>query len=293
MMRFFSKLAGTGSVCISQSDQPNLLMKGLLTVLFSATLVTAYSSVASAALPNTVSRWAADGNALDSVGSNNGTLINGVTFGTGQFGQAFRLNGTNQYVNIPDSNSLDITNALTISAWINPTTVTSVTSYRIVDKITAGGADGYLLDILTGPLRMIAGNAELLGGTVATNTFQHVAGVYDGQFMRLYINGVQVASRDFGSIAPIPTNNLSLKIGVDSTGNGNLFSGLIDEVNIFNRALSASEIGQLALNPNNVSVPEPTSTLSLLALSTLGVASTLKRKLKPSQSAEKETTKVG
>jgi hypothetical protein len=140
---------------------------------------------------------------------------------------------------------------------------------------------------------MIAGNAELLGGTVATNTFQHVAGVYDGQFMRLYINGVQVASRDFGSIAPIPTNNLSLKIGVDSTGNGNLFSGLIDEVNIFNRALSASEIGQLALNPNNVSVPEPTSTLSLLALSTLGVASTLKRKLKPSQSAEKETTKVG
>ncbi|WP_147069459.1 LamG domain-containing protein [Microcystis aeruginosa] len=290
MMRFFSKLAGTGSVCISQSDQPNLLMKGLLTVLFSASLVTAYSSVASAALPNTVSRWAADGNALDSVDSNNGTLINGVTFGTGQFGQAFSLNGTNQYVDIPDSNSLDITNALTISAWINPTTVTSS---RIVDKITVGATDGYLLDILGGPLRMIAGNAELLGGTVATNTFQHVAGVYDGQFMRLYINGVEVASNDFGSIAPIPTNNLSLKIGVDSTGNDNLFSGLIDEVNIFNRALSASEIGQLALNPNNVSVPEPTSTLSLFALGTLGAASTLKRKLKPSQSTEKETTKVG
>ena len=291
MMRFFSKLAGTGSVCISQSDQPNLLMKGLLTVLFSASLVTAYSSVASAALPNTVSRWAADGNALDSVDSNNGTLINGVTFGTGQFGQAFSLNGTNQYVDIPDSNSLDITNALTISAWINPTTVTS--SRRIVDKITVGVTDGYLLDILGGSLRMIAGSRLLSGGTVATNTFQNVAGVYDGQFMRLYINGVQVASNDFGSIAPIPTNNRSLKIGVDSTGNGNLFSGLIDEVNIFNRALSASEIGQLALNPNNVSVPEPTSTLGLLALGTLGAASTLKRKLKSSQSTEKETTKVG
>ncbi|WOB69707.1 LamG domain-containing protein [Microcystis aeruginosa] len=290
MMRFFSKLAGTGSVCISQSDQPNLLMKGLLTVLFSASLVTAYSSVASAALPNTVSRWAADGNALDSVDSNNGTLINGVTFGTGQFGQAFSLNGTNQYVDIPDSNSLDITNALTISAWINPTTVTSP---RIVDKITVGVTDGYLLDILGGSLRMIAGSRLLSGGTVATNTFQNVAGVYDGQFMRLYINGVQVASNDFGSIAPIPTNNRSLKIGVDFTGNGNLFSGLIDEVNIFNRALSASEIGQLALNPNNVSVPEPTSTLGLLALGTLGAASTLKRKLKSSQSTEKETTKVG
>jgi len=290
MMRFFSKLAGTGSVCISQSDQPNLLMKGLLTVLFSASLVTAYSSVASAALPNTVSRWAADGNALDSVDSNNGTLINGVTFGTGQFGQAFSLNGTNQYVNIPDSNSLDITNALTISAWINPTTVTSP---RIVDKITVGVTDGYLLDILGGSLRMIAGSRLLSGGTVATNTFQNVAGVYDGQFMRLYINGVQVASNDFGSIAPIPTNNRSLKIGVDSTGNGSLFSGLIDEVNIFNRALSASEIGQLALNPNNVSVPEPTSTLGLLALGTLGAVSTLQRKLKPSQSTEKETTKVG
>jgi hypothetical protein len=140
---------------------------------------------------------------------------------------------------------------------------------------------------------MIAGSRLLSGGTVATNTFQNVAGVYDGQFMRLYINGVQVASNDFGSIAPIPTNNRSLKIGVDFTGNGNLFSGLIDEVNIFNRALSASEIGQLALNPNNVSVPEPTSTLGLLALGTLGAASTLKRKLKSSQSTEKETTKVG
>jgi hypothetical protein len=63
--------------------------------------------------------------------------------------------------------------------------------------------------------------------------------------------------------------------------------------NVFNRALNASEIGQLALNPNNVSVPEPTSTLGLLALGTLGAVSTLQRKLKPSQSTEKETTKVG
>jgi hypothetical protein len=69
------------------------------------------------------------------------------------------------------------------------------------------------------------------------NTFQQVAGVYDGQVMRLYINGVQVASNNFGSIVPIPTNNLSLKIGADSTGNANLFAGRIDEVNIFNRAV--------------------------------------------------------
>ncbi len=66
-----------------------------------------------------VSRWSGNGNANDSVGSNNGTLVNSVGFAPGQIGQAFSFNGSN-YVQIPTSPSLNPTTQVTLEAWINP-----------------------------------------------------------------------------------------------------------------------------------------------------------------------------
>jgi hypothetical protein len=86
-------------------------------------------------------------------------------------------------------------------AWINPSTTSTS---RIVDKIAAGGSNGYLLDLLGGKLRLII----------------------DGQ----------------GLSGTIPTNTLPVRIGADSTGAANLFLGWSDEVEIFNRALSLTEI---------------------------------------------------
>ena len=62
--------------------------------------------------------WAGEGNANDSFATNNGTLVNGVGFATGEVGQAFSFNGTSQYVSVPDSGSWDFgTQDYSIELW--------------------------------------------------------------------------------------------------------------------------------------------------------------------------------
>lgn len=186
-----------------------------------------------------ISWWGGDNNALDMVGTNNGTLMNGADYDIGMVGESFSFDGTDDYVQTPDSSTLDITDQITIDAWINPSALGS----RIVDKITAGSGDGYLLDTNGGVVRFIGGSQVLSGSTLLSlNTWTHIAGTYDGATMMVYVNGVPDSSVATNIL--IPTNNLPLRIGADSNGE-NLFSGLIDEVEIFNRALSADEIAAI------------------------------------------------
>jgi len=157
-------------------------------------------------------------------------------YGVGGLGDACGTAGS--FVRAPDSASLEITGAITIDAWVNSSTVFG----RIVDKITAFGADGYLLDLVdTGQLRMIVeGDAITSPAPISSGTFNHVAGVYDGANLSLYLNGVLIATTPTG-VTAIPVNHDPLTIGADSTGGSN-FTGVIDEPRIFARALSAAEI---------------------------------------------------
>src|SRR4051812_16158652 len=67
--------------------------------------------------PSLVSLWKGDGNAQDSVGANNGTLIGGASFGPGVSGQGFVLDGVNDFVRIPDHPSLHLANELSVEMW--------------------------------------------------------------------------------------------------------------------------------------------------------------------------------
>jgi PKD repeat protein len=228
-----------------------------------------------------VSWWPGEGNANDIIGSNNATLVNGATFGSGEVGQAFSLNGAGAFVSASDSPSLDITNQITIEAWIY---IDALTPYygtynaRIVDKSAPGLNNGYLLDYIPDNLRFYAGNNAAAGSTpLPPHQWTHVAGVYDGTSAKVYVDGVLDGSAP-GS-GPIPVNNLPLTIGANSTGafGGNYFNGLIDEVSIYDRALSPSEIqaiynagsagkcppgeigGVLQATSNQISVTEGTS----------------------------------
>lgn len=181
---------------------------------------------------------AEEGNAVDIVSHNDGTLENGATFAPGKVGSAFQLDGVNDAIEVPDSESLAL-NTLTIDAWINRANANDA---RIVDKITAGGADGYALDIVDNHLRLIVGDASVTGETaVETGNDVLVAGTFDGTTLTVYLNG-QVDGTTNVESATTPTNNLSLHIGSDSTGTGNNFGGQIDEVELFNRALTQQEI---------------------------------------------------
>src|SRR5689334_13046068 len=66
-----------------------------------------------------ISWWPGEGTATDIIGSNNGVLVGNVGFVPGMVGQAFALNGTNSYIRVPHSASLNFTNALTVELWFN------------------------------------------------------------------------------------------------------------------------------------------------------------------------------
>jgi hypothetical protein len=193
---------------------------------------------------NAVSWWPGDGDRKDYVGSNDGAngTQNGataVTYGPGKVGQAFALNGTS-YVQVPNAASLQITTALTIEAWIYPTALGG----RVVDKITAGTADGYLLDTVGSKLRLIIGAVSVSSvANLPTNAWVHVAGTWDGANARVYVDGVLAAT---SAVSTLPSNNLALRIGADSTG-ANRFAGTIDEVGVYNRALSTAELAAIVL----------------------------------------------
>ncbi len=88
-----------------------------------------------------VSWWPGDGNAQDIQGGNNGTLQNGVTFGTGEVGQAFSLDGLDDFVSVPDAPNLDIPQDITIEAWV--LLPNRNTNYFIVTKQPADGSASF------------------------------------------------------------------------------------------------------------------------------------------------------
>jgi hypothetical protein len=193
-----------------------------------------------------VSQWMADGSFQDAVGGNNGASAGGISF-TGGFrdlGFGLDRNTPGSFVEVPDSASLDLTTGITIDAWIRPS---DDLGGRIVDKISAFGGDGYLLDVIGSRLRLqIGGGAAAvsqnplpLPPTFAPVNFIHVAGTFDGATLSVYVNGELAGFANIGGT--IPVNDLPLRIGADS-GGGSLFSGVIDEARIFDHALSGDEI---------------------------------------------------
>jgi hypothetical protein len=136
---------------------------------------------------------------------------------------------------------LHLTNGMTLEAWVYPTVLGNW------DEIIYKGDDDFFLEAAT---PQTAGPAVGLGNTgtnpmlsaangLALNTWTHIAGTYDGSTLRIYINGVLSAS--VARTGPIDPSTYALTIGAD-TMHGSYYSGLIDEVRIYNRALGGTEV---------------------------------------------------
>ncbi|MDO8668421.1 MAG: LamG-like jellyroll fold domain-containing protein [bacterium] len=199
---------------------------------------------------------------LDKSGNNNNGTNNGTTFTSvseGKAEQALNLTGT-QYVEVPDSASLDITNQITLEAWVYPTAWDNNYENNILTK--GGDSDWGVWNLhhtSTGGFRFELnghGLFETIPST-ALNTWYHIVGVYNGSEMKLYVNGVLSGSlTTSGSIA---TNNSPLRIGKQfwSGANYSYWNGRIDEVKIYNRALSATEVSEYfnTVNDGETSIP--------------------------------------
>ena len=174
--------------------------------------------------------------------ANNGT-ISGATYAAGEFGNALSFNGTSSYVNCGTGASLNVGNAITIEAWIYPK---ATTEQKIVDKRgTWQSLNGYSFFTQSGKLYFEYGNGSTyaqLGNTggVKTNAWQHVAVTLSGSTLTWYINGKSAGTA--AGIAGIAAGTSNLAIGKSISRNGQYFKGSIDEVRVYNRALSANEI---------------------------------------------------
>ena len=197
-----------------------------------------------------VSWWAAEGDALDLVGTNRGVLF-GAGFSAGEVGQAFTFDGATQAVFIPYTRSLLTTN-YSVEAWVKPLTQVSdpINQEQIMGQaggwqlVVRPGASGvsvaFLFATSTGGFPAAVSTSELPLGQ-----FSHVVGSWDGTTLRLYINGVLNAQAVPGR-APVDSGR-ELHIGGSRDGSTPVqcFHGLIDEASYYNRALSASEIQTL------------------------------------------------
>lgn len=189
--------------------------------------------------------WSADGNALDWVGTNHGVLQHSACFGAGRVGQAFSLNGIGDYISIPDQPLWAFgTNAFTIELWAKFFGVANgLWTVFLASDSGPGVTNKWIFWLNDNQLRLHVNGNQLdnLGAAPFAPVFgnwYHLAVTRIGGTFQFYINGALVST--WGSAVTIPDANGPLTIG--AAEGGGFFNGLIDDVRIYNRALSASEV---------------------------------------------------
>ena len=196
-----------------------------------------------------VAWWPGENNANDVVGGNNGTLFNGAGYAPGEVGQAFAVNGANQYVQVPDAPALNPTNALTLETWVYVAALPpSADAVILVGKQDASTLQ-YQLALGHGPgywafrsLVILQGGiwAYCYGNTVVQpQTWYHLALTHDGATLQQYVNGA--VDGGVPASGPIQATTRPLVIGGWSAHWWNL-NGEVDEPSLYHRALSQSEI---------------------------------------------------
>ena len=190
--------------------------------------------------------WRAEDNALDEVGGHDGTLHNGASFGAGRAGQAFSFGGLDDYVSVPDSPLWHFgMRDFTIELW---TQLNQVKDSMFVHQQSGDSIGGFELDVQPsfrdGSVLVFARNPRE-GGIVrrwnpSPNTWYHLAVAREGGVYRLYVDGRQLGAEQPD---PNPVGDVNGPLRIGSWAQAGLgVNGMIDELSIYCRALSASEI---------------------------------------------------
>jgi hypothetical protein len=208
------------------------------------------SSVPAAAqtLPGIIHYWSADGDATDSIGGNNGTLYYGATYGPSPVGQAFDLTGSGDLVAMDHPVQFADGEDFTVSFWMKMVAPSPI--YGALLDTRKADFYGFVLTVYPSGVIDLNGRCDNanydFGGLSAATTqgeWHHVAAAFDWttDTAILYVDGIPYPSSLAACNGFLNSNHLYL--GALSTLNPSYdFNGLVDEVQIYNRALSGSEI---------------------------------------------------
>ena len=217
-------------------------MSAKLTFLFSFVLTLGLAASADAAL---VALYELDGNAIDSLGTNHGSEHGSLSYVSGVFGRAISLDGAGDYVDCGNAPVFDITDEITVAAWVNINTVpddwtTIIAKGDTAWRLSTDQSDSRFHFAICGSPweNLVSGVTEVNDGE-----WHHVCGTYDRAMIRLYVDGVLDANKVCTDA--IPMNSYSVCIGENSESPGRYWDGLIDDVAVFDHALNTDEINQL------------------------------------------------
>ena len=173
-----------------------------------------------------------------------GTLSGAARSTLGKFGRALSFDGVNDWVTVADADDLDLTTGMTIEAWVYPTAKNNAwrtvlakelgtdLAYAMMARSSSGGRPYGIVH--TAGEQLVRAPAQL-----PLNAWSHMTTTYDGSAVRLYVNGSLVATTP--AIGSITTTDLPLHLGGNSA-HGEWFQGRLDDIRIYNRALTGAEI---------------------------------------------------
>jgi len=207
--------------------------------------------------PSGIQAWyRAETNTTDWVNGINGTFVGTASYTNGEVHTAFNFDGSS-YITVPDSATLHFSRTMTAEAWINLHSVNAFAANEIVSKFGPFGQTQnswtMSVDSSRHPYFTVVSTNYAHGGAQVTSTnaipldqWVHVAGTYDGSTVKIYVNGKLENSVAFTEGIFPGTYPMSIGCTLDSFPNS-LFHGQIDEVSLYNRALTDCEIQSIYL----------------------------------------------
>ena len=205
-----------------------------------------------------VSWWRADGDARDAIGSSDGTLTNSATVGPGLIGKAFVLNGSSSFVSVKNSPAWEIhKDDFSIALWVKFTAVVSKQAFLAGDGVF-GRTSKWVFQLVDGQLQLQVNDSSpvtLSSSYVGFRPFQwyQVIVSRSGERVTFYVNGTALSSVKWKGGMPSTTGPHS----IGSASGAFFLRGFLDDIRIYNRALSANEIKTLYASQTATPSPKP------------------------------------
>lgn len=254
---------GSWTVTASPLAAPTVKVTSTLTVAPDGSLTIAQGSIANplilppvitsisgplhpVSVSNRVGLWAGENNGFDSALDNHGIEQNGVQYATGIFGRAFVLDGINDFIEVPHHSSLNLTSSFTIHGWVKATSLATAPVFLARGTAVAsrygfqGGSNGALCGYFTGTCSALSNPGDFTAGR-----YHHVSYVFDdtNNESRLYLNGNLIK---VSATAGNPVSNAGkLNIGRDTVMANFYVKGNLDEMALYNKALTSTELNAL------------------------------------------------